>query len=461
MITIMEITMDKHTTHPLCQDAELHYYNYLQDGKDQIPEAISVHIDDCPNCQKEIQWLKETLKKSEQDASENTLATLHAAQMQLHCTLIDQPVRCSTIKSFLPILTIPEMAVRISTPVTAHIRACPECTRDLEALKQQDLSSEQLSILSSILSHKQSEDAGFTDVVTDTFFQETEDSSIAIRRIIDRPDSGIVTIFRTEESSDETENQPYHIEVIHDEPVQQTPSPAGSPKNPETQSPAAGSKRWWFKPIAVAAAGLVIAILLFQSPSVKATDIGQIYEALKNVQHVVMTHYEIDNPEPIQIIRISRSMGIKLFETNGELTLYDIKNRTKKIKTSPDADVQETKIDRETAQTVAKTMDVPWGLLPFNNTSELPDGAVWEKVQSDSEQIEIFNLFWKEKTLTGKDINYQWQCHLDPINKHPFKIEWWRKTQQDQDYKLTTFAEIAYPTNDQFNQDINNIGFSD
>lgn len=458
--------MNRYDTNPQCQSAEPCYYDYLQDRRDHIPEAVSVHISDCPDCQNEIQRLKQILSKSEGSSPQNMRAVSHAAQMQLHCALIDQPVWCSTIKAFLPILAIPEMAVRISTPVTEHIKACDECARDLETLKQLDLSDEQRYGLSQIFSQKKSESSGDTQAVTDAFFRGPTTTNTAIRRIMDRHDSGVVTCFWAKDAPVLQGDQAFTVEVTKDDDCPSTNLSADNKQIPKAQvTPAPARSRWFLKPLVAAAAVIVIAVLLFQSPSVKATDIGQIYEALKNIKNVIMTHYEVDNPDPIQTTWISRTLGIKLLETNGAFTLFDTKNNLQKTKADLASDVQQTDLDRGMAQTIAGTMYAPWGLLPFKNTSDLPPGAVWKKVQPEAgdvslEQTEIYDLFWTEKSVgSNTDIHYQWRCHIDATTKHPSKIEWWKKTQQSQEYESTTSIGITYPTEDQMLQIIEKAGF--
>ena len=175
-----------------------------------------------------------------------------------------------------------------------------------------------------------------------------------------------------------------------------------------------------------------------------------------------MTQYDVNIEEPVQATHISHSLGIKLFETSGAFTLYDIKNKTRKMKADPASEVQQTDIDREMVRTVAGTMDVPWGLLPFKKTADLPNGAVWQKVQSAQvdlipEQTEIFDLFWSTE-ITGGKIDYQWRCHLDAVTKRPFKIEWRQKNQLNQEFELTTFTEISYPTEMQIKGVIDQAG---
>jgi len=457
--------MNKLDTSPQCQAAMPYYYDHLCGRQEQIPQDISVHIASCPDCQNEVQWLKQTDTGSEEFSIQKLQAISHATQMQLHCALIDRPVRCSTIKSFLPILAIPDMAVKISTPVTVHIQACAECAQDLEILKELDLSDKQRYGLSQIFSQKQSESSGDSQAVTDTFFRGTTDTNTAIRGIMDRPDSGVVTCFQAKDASVSQPEKLFTVEITKDDSFLSANPPADHTHISETRGATTTStrSRWVLKPLAAAAAVIIATILLFQSPSVKATDIGQIYEALKNVKNIVITQYEANNPDPIQTIWISRSLDIKLLEAGSAFTLYDINSKTQKNRINPASDVQQTNLNHAMTQSIAKSMEVPWGLLPFKNTSELPAGAVWEVqpegIVMDSGKTEIYDLFWIAKIVgNNSSIYHQWRCHIDVTTKHPLKVEWWQKTQQDQEYELITFTEITYPTEGQIQEVIDKTG---
>jgi len=451
--------MNRDDIHTQCQEAIPYYYDYLRGRREQIPETTAVHIAGCPNCQDEIHWLKTTDSKSSTNRTpQNLRAISHAAQMQLHCALIDQPVRCSTIKSFLPVLAIPEMQVRISTPVTEHIKACSQCSHDLDTLKNLNLSLEQLYCLSQIITQKQSDNAENSASVTDAFFQDGTDSMKAIRQIIDRPDSGIVTCCRKSHQSKTASNSPFTVEVENKSLGNQRASHVRITSTKSTHF------RRLLRPVAAAAAIVLVTILLFQNVDVKATDIGQIYEALKTVKNLKMKRVEVETRDPVQTLWISRSLGFKLLKNNGNMTLLDVHNNIQKDKEGSSSKAMETSLDQTTVQCIAKTMDPPWGLLPFNRTSELPDGAVWKKVQTEdndmsNESIEMYDLFWTEESMAGMVISYQWRCLLNAQIKRPLKVEWWRKTQQDQDYELMSFTEIIYLTEEQIRQAVIQAGF--
>lgn len=449
--------MSKPEIHLLCQAAKPYYYDYLCGELKQVPQEIYTHIAACPACQNEVQWLKEADAESEECLPQTLQAMAHTAQMQLHCALLNQPVRCSTIKSFLPTLLIPDMDVRISTPVTEHIKACADCTHDLEILRQSKLSPEQLASLSLAYTQQSTEQSEefFKNIMAKIPLSQSE-----LQTLLSRPDSGIVTCFRPVETSDSQDTPAFTVEVTH-EPSTSTPDSVVPAQPVQHQKPAAlNPSRWFLKSLAAAAAILVITVLMFHNTTVVATDIGQIYNALKEVQQVKIIQYDADSAQPLQTVWISHSKGIKMVETQDELTWYDLSGKIRKIKSAATAQIQQIPLDDIAIQAIQDTMDLPWGLLPFTKTSDLPNGAIWTKVPSEeSDQVEIYNLDWTDKSLTNDTIEYQWRCYADAKTKRPIKVEWRTKTVQTPEFELTNYSKITYPTAGQVQQAIDEAGF--
>lgn len=449
--------MSSPETSLLCQAAKPYYYDYLCGQLSQIPQDIYTHIAACPTCQNEVQWLKEADNETDECLPQTLQAMAHTAQMQLHCALLNQPVRCSTIKSFLPTLLIPDMDVRVSTPVTEHIKACPDCTHDLEVLRQLKLSPEQLASLSIAFTQQpaeQSEDCS-QNIMARILLSQAE-----LQAILNRPDSGIVTWFRPKGHSDSKNTPAFTIEITH-EPSTSAPTAVVTAQPVQRQKTTASNRPGWlFKSLAAAAAILVITVLLFHNTTVVATDIGQIYNALKEVQQVKIIQYDADSAQPLQTVWISHSKGIKMVKTKDELTWYDLSGKIRKIKSAANAEIQQIPLDDIAIKAIQGTMDIPWGLLPFTKTSDLPNGAVWTKMASEkSDQVEIYNLDWTDKSLTNDTIDYQWRCYADAKTKRPIKVEWRTKTVQIPEFELTNYSKITYLTADQVRQAIDEAGF--
>jgi hypothetical protein len=139
-------------SNPLCKEAEVHYYDFiLGKGHELIPEHIVEHISQCQNCQEQLNRLRAALSQVDNITPERSQANIAVATiLKLHFAYIGRPVTCQVVRPFLPTLLEPVLAVRIPTPITAHIDNCHQCSEDLETIRTLNLNRNQLSRLSQL-----------------------------------------------------------------------------------------------------------------------------------------------------------------------------------------------------------------------------------------------------------------------------------------------------------------------
>lgn len=438
-----------------CRDAMSYYYDYLSEQHHQIPTSISEHIEQCEHCQQELKWLKE-IDTKQSSFVENSASAADIRSLELHYSLIGHAVSCSTIKAFLPVMAIGGQEVTVPTPVTVHIDRCSRCREDFQTLKKLNLTTIQYGMVCTIFSKN---DIDFVD-------RFSPEQIEAISDILNRPDSDVITCFRLKDS----EKELYEVDILPGrETLETRETVLHQNEHSVVTAPKASQqrllKRYW-SGLTAAAAVLVVGIfLMFSGPSVQATDIGQIYEALKNVKNISMTYYDALEPEPLQQIWVSRSLGVKLFKTGETYSLWDIKNKTQKTLKSTSSEIESESLNRSEIRTVSETMNIPYGLLPFKHTSELPAGAVWERVRSSDtnavyeESTEVYDLMWTHQTGNRTPVHYRWQCRLDPVSKYPQKVLFWQKQPFQQDFEMTTVIDISYPTQTEIQNIIQQAGF--
>ena len=141
----------------LCRQAELHYYDFLhEEDRRRIEGHIINHIEHCQNCQKQINRLREVLARAESDfeAGQKGARTAVGHMLKLHFSCIGECVTCGVVKPYLPTLLVPALAIKIPTPITAHIDNCQQCSGDLETVRRLNLSPIQLRRLSQLLADK-------------------------------------------------------------------------------------------------------------------------------------------------------------------------------------------------------------------------------------------------------------------------------------------------------------------
>jgi hypothetical protein len=153
--------MIAHNTRSNCLDARQFYYDFLYERIGSgIPEGILDHISRCPDCQNEIDNLKNLLESpaTERSRRQNERHKAVIELLALHLGYVGERVRCGTVKHFIASLADPVLAIRVSTPITKHVEECPACQEDLRYLQDLQLSHRQLCRLGRLLAHRPSLD---------------------------------------------------------------------------------------------------------------------------------------------------------------------------------------------------------------------------------------------------------------------------------------------------------------
>jgi len=135
-----------------CKQAEPHYYDFILGVREEpIPQHIVHHIEQCQNCQEQLNQLKIVLAQTDCiDPKQSYANSATVTMLKLHFAYISKPVTCQTVKPFLPTLLDPVLATRIPTPITAHLDNCQQCSEDLETIRRLNLNRNQLSRLSQL-----------------------------------------------------------------------------------------------------------------------------------------------------------------------------------------------------------------------------------------------------------------------------------------------------------------------
>ncbi len=432
--------MDAPNDNLLCKQAEDFYYNYvMDDGKEEIPAELIEHMDMCSDCKSSMAELQTQLAAIEQDIdteSQRNAVTLD--NLELHYSYINMQVSCNAVKPFLPSLAGSVLAVRVPTPITAHIDNCKQCADDLKTISSFGLSHKQLCLLGQFFADSKA------SINLDNL-DEIQGFNDKIHGILERKESNVVTIFKTDESIQGDSNLPISVEVL------------GKSKASLRFKPI-------FKQMAAAAAILLVAFFVSKVSVLQAVDLNQMYKALAKVKNVHIVKYGSEIAEPINETWTSKLLNMKMFKTSTGYTLWDINN--KEIKTNEIAtnSINIKKVDRQFIDQAQSAMNTAWDLLPFTSTADLPAGAVWEKVENENvtsglSNIDVYDLSWTQDAISGDFSHYKWRIFVDTKTHLPQKLEFWEKYADQDKYELTTIKEIDYPTNSLLLRIIKQAGF--
>jgi len=130
--------------YPNCEQARLFYYDYLNGESDEaLDEVVFEHISQCLHCYAETEELRKALE-TPVNPEEKRRDLCIIETLSLHFAYLDKWISCTQAKAFLPNLLIPELRIRVPTPITAHLAECPACSKDLEVIRRLQLEPKQL-----------------------------------------------------------------------------------------------------------------------------------------------------------------------------------------------------------------------------------------------------------------------------------------------------------------------------
>jgi hypothetical protein len=296
--------------------------------------------------------------------------------------------------------------------------------------------------------------------------------------ILERRESGIVTCFKLDESArssaldspeDLYEDWPIEVQVfdksVKTEAIEATDTSvvgnlAVSLKPNLKQTLSSLNIRRFIKPAAAAAAVILAALFLFNSPLAKAVDLGQIYKALGRITNVYTAMFEFEKTEPTQEIWVSQASNAMIFENAKERVLYDIKNKYQKLKDLNTGSITTTKMDNTARAKIQEMMKAPWGLLPSHNIFKLYPDAKWERVSDENIETiipdtEVYDLTWTEEKFASR----KWRGYVNNKTRLPQRVEWWLKLADEDEYKRVTTIKVSYPTEAEIQAAIKDAGF--
>jgi len=468
----------------ICEQAKSFYYNYLTgDGREDIPADLVEHMKNCSQCKLGINKLQTQLieitnnvdKRHEVDA-----AVLE--NLELHFGWIGRAVSCNVVKTFLPSLAEFTLSVNIPTPITSHIDNCHQCAEDLETICELGLTHKQLYVLKQIYgqvpsngSSPHKENKGRSQVLGIMDIEKSQ--ADILRRIFEREESGISTVFTAERPTYEEmkagikEKFPdwsIDVQVLSGQETAGWEAVlSGAVEKSQVRSRGVFSfsgSRSFVRRMSAVAAVLLVSLFVFYGTAVQALDIGQIYAALEKVSNVHIVRYVPESAESIQSIWISQPLNVKMYKGPAEYALWDLNEKEVKFKDVNMGSVKTEKIDSMAVEEVEATMHTPWDLLPFGDASSLPEGAVWAEVEDTGvtaglENIDAYDLSWTEQMADGFTVHHKWRMFVNTRSHLPGKLELWEISARKDQYELTTTVEIDYLTDDELQETIKQIGF--
>ena len=228
-------------------------------------------------------------------------------------------------------------------------------------------------------------------------------------------------------------------------------------KSAKKQSPYVGRSVWQrtlririAELAAVAAVVLVIFALFFAISDAKAIKFHRLYEALGKVQNVCISSFVSGKTEPVQKVWASRTLSLKVQETENQAVLFDIPSRIRKVKDLSTNSVRTTLVSIDFIAKVEDSIAGSFGLLPFPDINDVPEGYQWNRVDDTHLAAIVPGTEAYELTWLAKDgLSRKWRVFVDADSNLPKRAEWYHKLKPEEDYRFATFTVITYPSEGQ------------
>ena len=455
-----------------------------------VPTPITVHLDKCQQCANDLEAIRQ-------------LNLTHKQLCRLSQLFADKPsehtVGCSETRA--AVLGVGFMHFhKANAEVLKHLCTCSNCREQLYQFR--DKVRRELSDDESTQNRFPCEEVSTADIFDYCFpygidpandqyakFRESLTSHLrycptclakmqqlheTIYNIVEQPDSEVVTRFTFEERINEGV-EPEPTDLYADWPIN-----VQVPDKSKIESKTSSTTIWFprllkqrvlalnlkrfIKPASVAAAVILMALFLLNAPVAKAVDLSQIYKALGQIKNVYFAAFDPEKPEPTQEIWASKALNLKVFKTERECVLWDLKGKSKKSRDLNSGSITMAKLDNDALMKVKETMKAPWGLLPFDDISKVPLNAKWqqaadEDIETTVPDTEVYELMWTEERFGGSIVHNKWRGYIDTETKLPKRIERWWKQAKETEYELLTVTQIAYPTSVEVRVAIKDAGF--
>lgn len=216
------------------------------------------------------------------------------------------------------------------------------------------------------------------------------------------------------------------------------------------------------KPVAAAAVLMIAAAVFFlNTPTVKAVELSQIYQAIATINNVCISRFTFGEAEPKQKEWISRGLNVNLFDTGEKFVLWDIPNKVMKTKHISSGSITIISLSEDILAKYKNHMAGSLGLVPFDHITDVPEDARWVKVTNEDIRLtipttEIYDLIWSE-TKDEHTRYRRWRIFVHTDTNLPERAEWYSKFKFEEKYKLDAFIVAKYLERSEIQHIIQNI----
>ena len=456
----------------------------------RVSTPITVHLNNCPQCSKDLQAIAAMSLNRKQLGRLSRLFAENPLEDAAKCS----EVHLSRMAAALLALN------KATAEALKHVCVCPDCRKALYEHRQsvredflcrgevhENFPCEQVSAADifdycvpygidpaadqyaqfrgSLASHVS---------ICPTCLGKMQELHNAVFRIVERPDSEVITTCHVDESVRAA--QPDPDDLYAGFPIRAETANSKSQAKPRQPAVSLGAaialKKKVFavnvKPLAkiaaVAAGILILATLLLNTPTAKGVTIERICKAIAKAKNVHVMTFAPDKTEPTQERWVSRTLNVYMSKTVEEIVLWDVSNAIRKTKRLTADSVVAVPLSVEMIAQAKEMITGSLGLVLFADLSVVPEDADWSHVTGSSLEVagggtETYELTWLEESY-GRPTGFRkWRVFVDPKTDLPQRTESYRKLARDVEYILVSVKVIAYLGDDEMQAVIKGASF--
>jgi len=456
----------------------------------RVPTPITVHLSNCPQCSEDLQAIQAMSLSRKQLGRLSRLFAENPLEDAVKCS----EVHVSRMAAALLVLH------KATAEALKHICVCPDCRKALYQHRQsvredflrcgevqENFPCEQVSAADIFdycvpygIDPAADQYAEFRGSLAShvcscpTCLGKMQELHNAVYRIVERPDSEVITTCHIDELAKTV--QPDPDDVYAGFPIRVETANSKSQAKPRQPALSLGAaialKKKVFavnvKPLAkiaaVAAGILIVVALLLNTSTAKAVTIERICKAIGKVKNVHITSLVPGEEKPIQEQWVSRDFKVRLIRTKEESVLWDIPNGTMTVKRLDGGPIEAKPLSPEMIAQANEIITGSLGLVPFADLSVVPEDADWSHVTGGSLEVagvgtETYELTWLEESY-GRPTGFRkWRVFVEPKTDLPQRTESYRKLARDVEYTLVSVKVITYLGDDEMQAVIKGASF--
>jgi hypothetical protein len=416
----------------------------------RIPTPITVHVDQCPQCARDLRLLRDLNLGREQLGRLQWLYGRNPAGGLLLCRRA-RPRIAAFVRG---------QWEGIDGEVLNHLSTCPRCRAEVYA-RRQNLLDELAETPGGSCGVVAAAELFDCVVPQEDMIQGDKSCTmplagasrrgletmqamhLAIYGVAERAESGVATLYHIAEddrSPSTRPDDPYAGYPIMVETVHHASQPAapcsetatnGAPVNPWV--------RWILKAVVAAAAVIPLAVLFCHTHNSSGTVLAKAIRAFGQARNVRVVSLDPADDQVVYELWISRDLNLTGMMTARECVVYDLASGEKEDVVSG---VVTPVGDRE----LANVREMGDHCLGFS-LAGVPSDATWERRDAGGGR-EVYEFAWVRQTNRGRDIPVKYEVTIDTSTMLPASFRLFRREWPVAGWECQSLIVFEYPTED-------------